>query len=172
MTAEFSQTAKEDVISELMKATQLGRTTLFEIVNAGISDIESPKKTRNKPKKYSFDSFDIEIIKSVIKQFYAAKTLPYIKDIQTKISENENLTFKECSLSTFYKLMKDMGFKKENTPEISRKISVQKTENVIQRRNYLTEKKKLELKYSDYLWVYLDETYINKNLIINKNYFM
>jgi hypothetical protein len=53
-------------------------------------------KTRNKPKKYSFDSFDKKIIKSVIKKFYTAKTLPYIKDIHTKIPENENLTFKEC----------------------------------------------------------------------------
>jgi len=32
----------------------------------------------------------------------------------------------------------------------------------------LTEKKKLELKYSDYLWIYLDETYIHKNLTTNE----
>jgi hypothetical protein len=62
-----------------MKATQLSRTKLLCAVNSGI------------PKKYSCDSFDKQIIKPVISQFYAEKTLSYIKDIHKIIPENENL---------------------------------------------------------------------------------
>ena len=76
MTAEFNLTAKEDVINELQKATGLGERTLYGIVNSGISEIQSPKKTRNRPKKYSFDSFDKQIINEEILKFMPKKPFP------------------------------------------------------------------------------------------------
>jgi hypothetical protein len=46
MIKKFPLTAKEDIISELIKATQLSRSKLFGIVNGGISGIKSPKKQK------------------------------------------------------------------------------------------------------------------------------
>jgi hypothetical protein len=111
MIKKFPLTAKEYIISELMKATHVSRTKIFGIVSGGISGIKSSKKQK-RPKKYSCDSFDKQIIKSVINQFYAEKTLPYIKDIHKIIPENKNLNFKDWSLTAFYSVMKEMGFKK------------------------------------------------------------
>ncbi len=129
-----------DVINELQKATGLGERTLYGIVNSGISEIQSPKKTRNRPKKYSFDSFDKQIIKEEIKKFYTEKTLPFLKDIYSRIPEIQNLGFKDCGITTFQKIMNKMGFKKKNVREISRRILIEKTENVIKRREYLRRK--------------------------------
>jgi hypothetical protein len=99
---------KEDVITELRKATLLPRSTLLNIINNGI---KASKLTRNNPFKYSFDSLDKNIIKQIINKFYSEKTLPYMNDVYSRIKEQENLSFRECSLTTFYRLMKQMGFK-------------------------------------------------------------
>jgi hypothetical protein len=64
---------KEDVITELRKATLLPRSTLLNIIKNGIN---APKLTRNNPFKYSSDSFDKNIIKQIINKFYSEKTLP------------------------------------------------------------------------------------------------
>jgi hypothetical protein len=61
------------LISQLKSAFGLREKTLFGIVNAGISGITSHKKTRNKPVKYTFNSFDKLIIKEEIKKFYTEK---------------------------------------------------------------------------------------------------
>jgi transposase len=155
---------KGDIINELSKATKLGFTSLKRIINQGI---KAPKPTKDRPNKYTFDSFDKNIIKQIINQFYANKTLPYINDVYSKIKENENLNFKDCSLSTFYRIMRKMGFKLAKVGEISRKILMEKTDNVLKRRNYLREKKRLE-ENPELLWVYLDETYVHKNLVNNE----
>jgi hypothetical protein len=128
---------KSDVSNELSKATKLSFSILKRIVNQGII---SPKITRDRPHKYSFDSFDKNIIKQIINQFYTNKTLPFTNDIFSKVKENENLNFKDCSLSVFfYKILRKMGFKLAKVEEISR-ILMEKTDNVIKRRNYLREK--------------------------------
>ncbi len=63
--------------------------------------------------------------------------MPFIKDIFSRISEIENLSLKDCSIFTFRKIMKQMGFNKQNVRDISRRILMEKSENVVKRREYL-----------------------------------
>ncbi len=46
------------------------------------------------------------IIKEEIKKFYTEKTLPFLKDIYSRIPEIQNLGFKDCGITTFQKIMK------------------------------------------------------------------
>jgi hypothetical protein len=83
-----------------------------------------PKKFKNSPKKFSFDSFDKNIIHEKINKFHKKKIFPTIRDIFNEIKENENSSFEGCSDETFRKLFKKMGFKFVKTEDIARKIVI------------------------------------------------
>jgi hypothetical protein len=89
-------------------------------------------------------------------------------NVYSRIKEQENLSFGECSLTTFYRLMKQMGFKLAKVGDISRKILMEKNDVVIKRRAYLREKKQIENNFPHYSWVYLDESFVHKNLVTNQ----
>ncbi len=59
-----------------------------------------------------------------------------MNDVYSRIKEQENLSFRECSLTTFYRLMKQMA----KVGDISRKILMEKNDVVIKRRAYLLKK--------------------------------
>lgn len=64
--------------------------------------------------------------------------------------------------------MKNMGFRTARTSEIFRKILMEKPENIVKRHNYLREKREIENKYPNSLWVYLDETFLHKSYATKK----
>jgi hypothetical protein len=63
-----------------------------------------------------------------------------------------------------------MGFNKKNVRDISRRILMEISENMLKPREYLRKKQELENEYPYYLWVYLDKIYIHKNLMTNEIY--
>lgn len=128
----------------------------------------SPKKKRNKPLKYTYDNCDIITINTIIRQFYLKGVFPSINDVFKQVNENENISFKNCSLRTFYRLIKKMEFKYVTSVKLSRKILIQRSDIVVLRRQYLRKKRDLERQFPNSLTLFLDETFVHQNLINGK----
>ena len=76
-------------------------------------------------------------INTIIRQFYLKGVFPSINDVFKQVNKDENISFKDCSLRTFYQLIKKIGFKYVTSVKLSRKILIQRSDIVILRRQYL-----------------------------------
>ena len=56
----------------------------------------------------------------MILEFYGEHNIPYIKDLfkRMKRSDKYRISFKNCGLSTFYKLLKSYGYVKRNSQKV------------------------------------------------------
>jgi hypothetical protein len=128
----------EDVINSISIATKLSKTSIKKIFSNGIV---SPKKSRDRKPKYNYDNCDIMAINTIIRQFYLQGIYPSINDVFTKINSdntsNNGISFKGCSTSTFYRIVKKMGFKYIKSNKLSRKILMERSDVVMARRKYL-----------------------------------
>ena len=81
------------------------------------------------------------------------------------IEFEDPLTFKECGITTFGKIMKKMNFKKKKTKDLTRNILMEKPQNVIKRREYLRTKRNIEKTYPGIKFVFVDETWVHRNYL-------
>ena len=75
----------------------------------------------------------------------------------------EAISFSECQISTFNKLLKEMNFRKLKTREISRKILVEQPENRLKREEFLKKKAEILAEFQEIPISFCDETYTNRN---------
>lgn len=161
----FEETEKnlneKEIREKIAEATTFSSKTVQRIF---VNGNESPKKTKNREAVFTWDTFDRNVINSVISEFHNKGIFPTMRDIFLKIKGNKNISFENCEKSTFYLIIKRMGFKYANVQELKRKTLMERSDIVLKRREFLREKKRLETDYPKSLWIYLDETFIHKNL--------
>ena len=67
--------------------------------------------------------------------------------------------------TTFYNLIKEMGYKYNNTNQIIRNDLINKFENKSKRIKYLIKKRRLENLSPNSAFIYIDETWVHKNYV-------
>ena len=69
-------------------------------------------KKRHRKRTFNFNDHDITIIDDLIIKFYDNKTVPTRKDLFYHIKDNNiNVSFKKCSIVTFHRIIKRIGYK-------------------------------------------------------------
>jgi hypothetical protein len=85
------------------------------------------KKTdffKNSPKKFSFDSFDKNIIHEKINKFHKKKFSLQLETFSMKLKKMKIQVLKDVVLKLLGNLLKKMGFKFVKTEDIARKIVI------------------------------------------------
>jgi hypothetical protein len=90
---------------------------------------------------------------------------PSINDVYNASKTESTLSFKKCMRTTFYNLIKEMGYKYNNTNQIIRNDLINKFENKSKRIKYLIKKRRLENLSPNSAFIYIDETWVHKNYV-------
>jgi transposase len=143
-----------------MKLTELSGRSIRNILKNGCN---SPKRTKSFKKRYDFKNSDFD----QINDFNQNKVFPSINDVfkKSKLQNDTPLSFKKCSRTTFYRIIKRMGYTYNRTNELIRNDLINKIDIKRKRINYLIEKRRLEKLYPNSLFVYIDETFVHKNYV-------
>ena len=80
------------------------------------------KKTKLRKRKFNFEISDIDKIDNIICDFNNNKVFPSINDVYNASKTESTLSFKKCMRTTFYNLIKEMGYKYNNTNQIIIKL--------------------------------------------------
>jgi len=153
---------KSDIICDIIKLTGISRDSIYKILKNGCV---SPKRTKVFKPRNDFKSSDFEKIDSIITEFNKNKVFPAINDVFIKAKSDSTLSFKTCGRTTFYKLIKQMGYKLQNTNKLIRLELMNRADIIGKRIKYLIEKRRLEglSHISDV--IYIDETFVHKNYV-------
>jgi hypothetical protein len=161
----------KDVVSEVCQTFGIKKTSFWKIKKLGPSP---PKKQNPRPKNYSFCDNDYQLIDQIIVNLNKENYSVFINDVYKHMKSDPNcdISFKECKRSTFYTIIKRMGYKYSYNNKIIREEIV-KTERIQKQiKEYLIEKLRLEKIYSidgqKPPSVFVDETVIHKNYVNKK----
>jgi transposase len=127
-------------------------------------------KVRKNTIYYTYCDNDFELIDNIIIDLNKQNKCVFIKDVFNYMKSDSNceISFKDCELNTFYKLMHKMKYKYQYSRKIIRQqlINTQRIQNMI--KDYLIEKLRLEKLYCPPKTVFVDETHAHKNDVPNK----
>ena len=159
----------KDIIDDCEKLFGVKRKRFYKIIKFGIT---APKIKRERDPKYNFTCEDYNVIDNIIIDLMNTNVCPSKIDVfrQANSIPDCHLSFKKCSRSAFYRILKRMKYKFGRTDELIRQEIIQTPR--IQRKiiDYLIEKKRLEDEIPGRLFVYIDETpvyvnYVNKRVL-------
>ncbi|XP_068219992.1 uncharacterized protein [Palaemon carinicauda] len=159
-----------DVLTNTAVATGVSMRTVQHLkqLNMTLCDgiFRSPKpKKRTSTVVDQVDNFDRECIKREILSFYERGELPTISSLLERIKEPP-VNFRG-SRSSLYKLVRIMGFRFRKVMS-GRKFLMERSDIVNGRNKYLREIKIYRESLNPRPEVYLDETWVNQNLSIER----
>lgn len=159
---EYPDDEDSTPLQQTMAATGVkSRTTIYKINKEGPV---SPKKKgpKHKPILDNVDEFNRGIIRRIISQMYSDKIWPTVESIYERVQKEINFT---GSISTFYNLIKRMGYKYGRRPE--RKHVKERPDIVAKRHEYLLQIKQVRAN-PDIPVIYLDETFLHQNHTLSR----
>lgn len=130
----------------------------------GVSSPPS-KRRKTRPVQNSVDSFDETCIRNVIASFYGRGEVPTLNAILEKVKE-PLINFKGQRTS-FYKLMKTMGFRFRKTDK-GRRILMERDDIVVTRVRYLRKIEENRNSSNPRPEIYIDETWVHQNECVDK----
>ena len=137
---------KMDIIIEICDRHEVCLASFYRIKKSGA--VPSPN-TRRIHIKYKFCEEDYELIDNIIINLNKMNRFVTIKDVYNYMkSDNQTqISFKNCGLKTFYKIMKQMKYKYIHSNKIIREeiIKSKRIQNKI--KDYLIEKLRLQKLY-------------------------
>lgn len=111
------------------------------------------------------DDFDLDCIRRELLDFYERGELPTLNGL-LELVKKPQINFKG-SRSSLYKIVKQMGFKYKKV-QSGRKILMEREDIVTARHKYLREIKKNRECSNPREEIYLDETWINQNVCVER----
>ena len=158
-----------NVVQSTSEATGISQSSVKRILAEARSHLAKgklkfstpTKKKSSNVTKIIVDDFTKCVIRRKIHDFYInKKTVPTLKKLNRLLKDEDIL---HCGREYLRKLLKSMGFKWKRC-QSSRKILMEKPENVAWRARYLREIR--QHRYNKRNIVYLDETYIHSTLSV------
>lgn len=158
-----------NVVQSTSEATGISQSSVKRILAEARSHLAKgklkfstpTKKKSSNVTKIIVDDFTKCVIRRKIHDFYInRKTVPTLKKLNRLLKDEDIL---HCGREYLRKLLKSMGFKWKRC-QSSRKILMEKPENVAWRARYLREIR--QHRYNKRNIVYLDETYIHSTLSV------
>lgn len=159
-----------EVVHKTAAATGVSRSTVEKIKSQGVKSSEGviyspPPTARPFPITGQLDEFDRGCIRREILSFYEHGELPTISRLLEKV-KTPPINF-SGSRSSLYRIVRQMGFKYKKV-ESGRKYLMEREDIVATRKKYLREIKINRESSHPRPEVYLDETWINQNLSIER----
>lgn len=160
---------KYNVAQSTSEATGISKSSVKRVLAEGKCALAKGKLTFSTPtgkktshvKKIVVDDFTKCVIRRKIHECYVnKKTIPTLKKLNKLLKDEDIL---HCGREYLRKLIKGMGFKWKRC-QSSRKILIERPENVAWRARYLREIK--QHRHNKRNIVYLDETYIHSTLSV------
>ena len=164
-----SKTMKE-IIKATATATQVSERTIYRIKSEkmkssdGIIHSPLPRKRKSTVVDH-LDSFDRECVRREILSFYDRGDLPTLANLLAKVREPPtNFT---GSRSSLYKIVRNLGFRYKKVTS-GRKILMERQDIIVTRNKYLRELKRNRESPKPRPEVFVDETWVNQNLTVEK----
>ena len=95
----------KNIISDIYKTFSIEKSSFWKIKKSGP---KTPKKSKNRPKIYTYCDSDYQIIDEIIINLNKDHYCAFIYDVfkYTVSNPNCDVSFKKCKLNTFYKIMR------------------------------------------------------------------
>ncbi|XP_045784178.1 uncharacterized protein LOC123880225 [Maniola jurtina] len=168
---EDKDQSESSILKRVQTLTGVSSSTIRRFVGEGRANggvFSTPgKKRKGGKKKINLDSFDLEVIRNKIKEFYTVKKeIPTLRKLLHTLREDIDFN---GSRESWRLILKNIGFDFVKC-QSKRTILMERHDIKIQRFRYLERlKKNRESQQPDKLdVVYLDETYIHGSCSVNK----
>lgn len=148
----------DEVVSKTANISGVSSSSVYRILreyraNHSLAD---PKKYPSRKKiNDAIDDFDRNAIRRIVHNFFFHNELPTVDKVLRVVNEDKDLP--DFKRSTFYNLLKEMGFQYKKRGRNS--LLLEKEEIVVWRREYLRKIKKFREENKKIY--YLDETWVN-----------
>ena len=150
------------------KATNFSESTVHRIIKEGKENntpmFQSPKKRDPVLTVTNFDSFDKDLLRRTILNFYVRKEIPTIINVTEEFKKKNEYTGCKESLR---KVMHKIGFRYGRVD--GRKFLLERDDIVTARTKFLRKMKQLRNENVENI-IYLDETWVNQNYTVHKSW--